>query len=436
MCEKFYEKMIALSYYIKNDKRFDYYKEYVSNLSKTKEEIKELQLNKLKKLVKHAYETVPYYKELFDRNKINPEINSFEDFKKIPELEKKTVLEDYKKLLSNKKYKLIKQFSGGSTGNKVTIYKNKEYYERCAAVWLRDLYSVGITPGMKSAWVWGNTSQDLPFKKRFFEWLSFKINRRIMFNTFRYTDDDIEKWITKEFNKFKPDYMYGYAGIIYDIAKCIKNRNLKIHQLKKIVTTSERLEHREFIEEVFNCKIHDQYGCSEVNSVAIENENGIMHVSDDFVVLEINKNNEILLTPLESYGMPLLRYKVGDVGIIEKTDKKDKSPFGHFSLVVGRIYEILLDKNGKKVSGGLIKQRVEDEDLEINEFQVVQKSFEEVDLNVVKDKFTTEKAAERTAEILKEELGCKKVNINYMDKYPAEPNGKRIAFKCMIKESR
>jgi phenylacetate-CoA ligase len=260
------------------------------------------------------------------------------------------------------------------------------------------------------------------------------VNRRILFNVFRYTDDDIENWIKNEFNSFRPDYIYGYAGIIYDIARCIKERNIKFSKVKKIVTTSERLDHRKFIEDVFGCKIFDQYGCSEINSVAIEDEEGIMHSSDDFVIIEIGENSEILLTPLESYGMPLIRYKVGDIGLINKAgERKSKSPFNEFNLVVGRVYEILYNKDKVKIGGGLIKQMIEDEDLAINEFQVVQHSLEQVDLNVVNDKFTKEDAVNRAAAIIKEVLECKDVKINYLTKYPVEKNGKRIAFKCMIK---
>jgi phenylacetate-CoA ligase len=427
--------MIPLSYYIKGDIRYTYFNEYKKHLVFSRQEIEAYQSERLKKLISHAYNTVPYYKELFDENKINPEdITCRDDLKKIPPLDKKTILTNPDKLKSKLKYKLIKSFSGGSTGNKVTIFKDKRYYELCAAISLRDLYSIGVKPGMKSAWVWGNTVQAQPLKKVIAEEISFRLNRRIMFNVFKYTDDDIEKWIKTKFNRFRPDFIYGYAGIIYDIARCIRERKIEVVPIKMIVATSERLEHREYIEDVFKCKVHDQYGCSEINSVAIEDADGIMHSSDDFVIAEVNENSEILLTALESYGMPLIRYRVGDIGFISrKTKAHTESPFNEFNIVVGRVYEILYNKNREKIGAGLIKQKIEDEDLEINEFQVVQKTFEDADLNVVKDKFTSEKGVARAGEIIKEILGCSSLKINYMDKFPAEKNGKRIAFKCMIK---
>ena len=434
---KLYGKVIIpLLYYLKGDLRFAYFEEYKKNLTKSKKEIREFQLARLKALVKHAYDTVPYYKELFDNNGIKPEdIKKIEDLKKIPPLDKKTVMSQADKLKSTKKYKLIKAFSGGSTGNKITVYKDKRYYEISAAVRLRDLYSVGIDPGDKCAWVWFDTFVIKSLKRKVLDYLVLKINRRLWFDVDRYSDDKIAKWLANDFNRFKPDYIYGYAGTIYEMAKIKNKRKIKTSPIKKIITTSERLENREFIEKVFKCPVIDQYGCSEVIIISIEDNDQVMHSSDDFVLVEVNENNEIMLTPLESYGMPLLRYKPGDIGgIRKKPSEKSPSPFNEFNITIGRAYETLLNKNGEKVSGGLIKTYVEDEELDINEFQLVQKTLDLVELNIVKDEFTTEETVERLKQIIEEILGASKVKVNYIKTYPVEPNGKRIAFKCEIKE--
>jgi phenylacetate-CoA ligase len=160
-----------------------------------------------------------------------------------------------------------------------------------------------------------------------------------------------------------------------------------------------------------------------------------MHSRDDFVIVEVNENNEIMLTPIESYGMPLLRYKLGDMGLIKKNNsKKSNSPFNEFNIVIGRVYETLYNKSGQKVNGGLIKEIIEAENLDINEFQLVQKTLDLAELNVVKDDLTTDKSVSRVVGIIKEVLGSKKVNVNYLKTYPVEPNGKRIAFKCEVKK--
>lgn len=425
-----------LSYYLKGDFRFKYFNEYKKNLTKSRKEIEDFQLSRLKALVKHAYDTVPYYKELFDKNGIKPEdIKKVEDLKKIPPLDKKTVMSQTERLKSTKKYKLIKAFSGGSTGNKITVFKDKRYYEISSGVRLRDLYSVGIDPGDKCAWVWFDTAIKKSIKRLLLDYLICKVNRRLWFNIDKYSDDKIAEWLSKDFNRFKPDYIFGFAGTIYEMAKVKNERNIKTTPVKVIVTTSERLENRGFIEKVFNCPVIDMYGCAEVLSIAFEDKDKVMHTRDDFVIVELGDNNEVLLTPLESYGMPLLRYKPGDMGMLKKKpSKKSPSPFKEFNLVIGRVYETMINKKGEKIGGGLIKQYIEDENIDVYEFQLVQKTLDLVELNIVKDDLVTEKAVSRMKQVIKETLGATKIKVNYLKTYPVEPNGKRIAFKCEVKK--
>jgi phenylacetate-CoA ligase len=434
MINKVFGKVIIpLMYYGKGDNRFFYLKFYKNNLKKTNAEIKEYQLQRLKALINHAYNTVPYYKTLFDANNIKPEdIQSLNDLKKIPILEKRAILSNLNELKSSKKYKLLKDSSGGSTGNKVTVYKDKRYHAISKAVLMRDLSTIGVNPGHKSVWISGNIYRNYPnFSKLFFS-LFDRLNRKLVLDTFQYKEDDVEKWFKTKYNKFKPDYVFGFGGALYDIAKLIKDRNIKIHKPKKVISSSERLEHRAFIESVFGCKVIDQYGSTEIPAIAMEDNNYVMHSSDDFVIVELTEENEIILTPLESYGMPLIRYKIGDIGFRNKKQKSDDSPFSQFNIFIGRTYEVMKNNKGEHISGGLIKTQVEDENLDINEFQIVQKSLDEVDINIIKDELTSENGVKRLKEIIVEHLGCTKININYLKKFPTEPNGKRIAFKCLI----
>jgi len=360
--EKVFGKgIIPLYYYLKGNMKFFYFHEYKKNLEMTKEEISTYQMDRLKKLIIHAYETVPYYKKLFDEAGIRPkDIKLQKDMKKIPVLTKFSLLGNQEDLKSTKRYKLKKYYSGGSTD----------------IVWLE--------------------SHKI-FFKRMLGKFELKVNRQMMFNVFNYTDEDMEEWIKKDFVRFKPDYIFGFAGSIFEIARMIREKDIEIPQLKKIITTSERLENREYIEDVFNCKVLDQYGSTEAYAIAMEDENYVMHSSDDFVYVELDEDDEVLVTPLESYGMPLLRYKLGDIGFAKRKWRKNcTSPFQEFSIAIGRVYEVLLTKDNHKISGGLIKQKIEDENLEVGEFQVVQSTINSVLINVVADRNVTEEGVQES----------------------------------------
>ncbi|MBN1792895.1 phenylacetate--CoA ligase family protein [Candidatus Woesearchaeota archaeon] len=390
----------------------------------TRSQVREYQLARLNHLLIHAKNTVPHYKD------INI-VASLEDLKKIPVLDKKTILSDINRLRSTKNYRTIKDKSGGSTGNKVTVYKDLRYHAISKAVLMRDWQSAGVEIGAKSAWFSGDIYKNKPVIFRMFYALLDRINRKIVLDTFQYKEADIIDWFQNKYNKFKPDYLFGFGGTLYDIAKLIKEKKIPIHKPKLIISSSERLEKRKYIEGVFGCQVIDQYGATEIPAIAIEDKNYVMHSSDDFVIVEVF-NGEVLITALESYAMPLIRYKLGDIGLIEKKSLTDTYPFKQFNITIGRTYEVMKNRKGEHISGGLIKTQVEDEDLDINEFQVVQKSLDEVDLNIVKDEFTKEDSVKRLVEILKFFLDCDKVNVHYLDKFPTESNGKRIAFKCLI----
>ncbi|MEM3374813.1 MAG: hypothetical protein QXE31_06415, partial [Candidatus Woesearchaeota archaeon] len=263
--------IIPFIYIVRGDFRYYYFLKYKKNLKKTKEEIQKYQFERLKKLLKHAYETVPYYKKLFDEVKFD--VYNFSDiksFKKIPVLTKEDIKKNFDLLKSRKKYKLIEVSSGGSTGNSVTILKDKRYYEISRAVVMRDLYSVGVNPGDKVAWVWGSPIENKKIKSNFFQRLNWFINRRIMFNTYYYTDEDIKNWLLIDLRRFNPSFIYGYATAIRDIALFARknNINLNYQNLKKIITTAQKLEDRKLIENVFKCKVLDHYGCREIESIA------------------------------------------------------------------------------------------------------------------------------------------------------------------------
>jgi len=159
-----------------------------------------------------------------------------------------------------------------------------------------------------------------------------------------------------------------------------------------------------------------------------------MHSTDDFVIVEIGNNNEILLTPLESYGMPLLRYQVGDIGIPRKDISSDNYPFEKFSLAIGRSCEILRNNQGEKVHSAKINLEIAKNGLNIGEFQLIQHSIKKVTVNIVKTKNTNKQDVEKVKNIIKKSLGVKIVDVKYLKKYPLEKSGKKIGYKCLIKD--
>jgi len=428
--------LIPLAFYTAGDFRFKYFERYKDNLKMTRKQVREYQLRRLKALVKHSYETVPYYRELFDKQGLKPEqINSLEDYAKLPILTKLQIRENFDRLKSKKKYKLIEGSSGGSTGNTVHFVKDTRYMQISRAVWMRDLYSIGIHPGDKVAWIWGS-----PFRDKFsiqdsinrFMW---KLQRKSLFNAAKFTSDELDTWLKNDFCRFRPDCVYGYPHLVYAVARHIDENNIKIPPVKKVVCTAERLENREYIEKVFGCPVHDQYGSREILEIAIEGDDGVMRSADDFVLVETLDDGRIILTPLESYGMPFLRYEIGDIGSSKPaahSGKSSQASFSQLNIDIGRQCELLRDKRGRTVSFASFCS-ILNRPMSVGQIQLVQKSLDESELRVVPNRDIRKEDLETLIKEIKKKLGCKTVSVKYLDTYPLARSGKRITFVCELK---
>jgi len=97
------------------------------------EKLRELQNEKLRRLIKCSYENVPYYRELFDKAKLKPsDIPTVEDLPKVPILEKDILRRRWRDLLSRvyPQSKSIIYHTSGTTGKPITVYVSRNCYER------------------------------------------------------------------------------------------------------------------------------------------------------------------------------------------------------------------------------------------------------------------------------------------------------------------
>jgi Coenzyme F390 synthetase len=106
----------------------------------TSKEISDLQNSKLRKLVRHCYENVPFYTKLFDRLGLKPEdIQNPNDLKKLPILTKQIIRDNYNDLMSTSipSSRLIKSSTGGSTGTPLQFCKDAKEWSGQKAATLR-----------------------------------------------------------------------------------------------------------------------------------------------------------------------------------------------------------------------------------------------------------------------------------------------------------
>src|SRR5690606_30722247 len=124
-------------------------------------DVRRLQEERLRALIKHAYRHVPYYRELFDRHGIDPEsIRTLEDLQRIPVLTKDDIRANLHVDLcsdSHDKRKRLPSTTSGSNGEPLTLYDDKTQLEMRWATTLRNLEWTGYRFGDRQVRLWHST---------------------------------------------------------------------------------------------------------------------------------------------------------------------------------------------------------------------------------------------------------------------------------------
>lgn len=406
------------------------------------EELKKIQLTKLNMLIKHSQIYVPYYNECTQVNTIE----DIYDLKKLPLINKKEIRENISKFRTSQCCKrLISKTTGGSTGAPVTVLKtNVAMAQELAATW-RGYGWAGIDIGDKQARFWGVPHDRVSKIKA--QLIDFMCNR-YRFSAFNFTGIDLLRY-HKILQKYKPKYFYGYVSMIIQYAEfLIKNRLNTPSLLSCIITTSEVLTYKDrtLLQEVFKCPVYNEYGCGEIGTIAHECECGSLHVNDENIILEILDENqnpvkkgeygEIVVTELNNYAMPLIRYRIGDYGCIGVEPCKCGRKLTLLKEIKGREYDFLINKEGKKFHGEFFLYIIEDikkEDGVINGVQFVQKKIEKLEINIVSGKGFKKTHKKKIVDRLREGFDPNIViEFHEKDSIKREESGKLRVVKRLI----
>jgi phenylacetate-CoA ligase len=387
------------------------------------EKLNNYQLDKLVKLINYASKNIPYYNKTFQKLEYTRE-ELKNNFSNLPSITKLDVRDNVSALSSLKSpLFLTKKTSGGSTGQAVIVSKDRQSSASQRALMYRGYHWAGIDIGDKQIRFWGvpiNIQSKIKYKL-----IDYFMNR-MRLSAFKFSDDDLERYY-KKIIKFKPDYFYGYTSMLHEFAKFVKSNKLDGTGLglKAIISTSEVLydAQKSLIEEVFDCRVYNEYGCGEFGPIAFECEEGQMHINSENILVEIIKDGkpvqpgesgEIILTELNNRAMPLIRYRMGDIGLLSDKVCLCGRKLPVLEKIVGRELDFIVGSNGEKVHGeyfNYLMEEIQDKDMAIKQFQIVQKMKGEIEFHIVKDDNFTDKTLlyinTQLAQILGEEMKIK-----------------------------
>lgn len=392
---------------------------------------------KLKNILEYAVNYTDYYQQSILKiksNQIQPSLDMF------PILTKELINNHSTELISRQfinKSRMKKNSTSGSTGVKLNFFSDKKTDVIRHACSFRSNTWTGWDFGEPQVILWGAIHD---FKK--LNSLKKKIlNSRILFNSSMLSSYDMTTKNMMEYieiiNKFKPTIITAYPSSLELFANFIMKNNYQIHSPKGIITSGETLFpfQREKIQDVFRCQVHNRYGCREVGHIACECEqqNGL-HISSDHVYVEVvNKEGrpckpgevgEILITDLDNFVFPFIRYKIGDIGALSEKRCNCGRSLPLLEKIEGRTFDIIVGQNGNHLPGTfftLLKYKVNG----LEQFQIFQEQVDKIKVIVKRCKEFDDIQQKILINCIKEKLGDNTiVEIEQVDKIEVKESGK------------
>lgn len=355
------------------------------------------QNQQLRKIINFAYQSVPYYTKLFSQLNIKPsDINTIKDLEKLPTLTKKIIREHWEDLtpVNIKEMDYLNSTTGGSTGVPCRYRMSHEDYKKGVALMYRGWTYAGYNLGDKVATLAGSSlipTAGSNLKNKIQE---FGLNIR-NYSSYEMSDKNLFKYFY-EINKWRPDFIRGYASSVYLFTRFLKSHNLKLTvRPRAVFTTAEKLfsAQRALIEEVFDTKVFDTYGLNDggVSAFECEKHNG-MHIDAERAILEtVDEKNKsitgqtgkILATDLYNYAMPFIRYDTEDLGIISNAPCSCGRKTFLLKEITGRITDYLNLNNviiGSPVLTVLMGK------FDIEQYQIIQNTPSSIVCKIIKSK--------------------------------------------------
>lgn len=394
---------------------------YLSEFEKTdwfdKVQIENYQVKKLRKLLAFASMHVPYYRRVFQERGLQvDDFQTVSDIKKLPLLTKEVLYKEKDAMFADMELDGIKEnTTSGSTGTPIVFRKQKSCRDIESALMTRYKKNGGIGDDDYGMLIWG--SHSLKSKDVMMERAKGWLMNESVYNSYDMSEAKVENLIA-ELKKGKVKFLRGYTSAVFYIAVIVNQKGLHF-EIPFVSVTAEQLYdfQRKEIVRAFGGNLYDQYGCGECGSMAFEcmAHNGL-HQAFEHSIMEVldeegrnERSGKVVLTNLDNFAMPLIRYENGDLVTLAEKDCSCGRHSMLISRIDGRIYDVFEGKNGKKVHGGYLDEVLLKYDLlkqyGISQIRIVQKTSTLFECQYVANKEILQSDKEALEHEYKEALG-------------------------------
>lgn len=406
--------------------------------------------HQLRSLLTHAYDTVPYYKELLAKtgfSRAQLEEFGIKNIDKLPILDKETFRKNGTgRLLSEKREPFgIFLSSSGSTGTPTKTFYSRRMHQKYFAIFESRVYNwAGIDYKTPRGMIGGRKI----IKNGLSEGPYYRYNiveKQTYFSAYHISANTISDYLHGMIRN-KVEYMTGYASSNYFLARFIEEEGLPAPRMRAVLTSSEKLtkEMRDTFQRVYGCRSFDSYNGVEATCLVSECEHGRLHISPDVGIIEIlnekgepcgpGETGEVVTTGLLNFNQPLIRYRMGD---LMRFSIDQTCPCGRqmpvVDEIVGRLEDTVVGADGREmVRFHSIFYNIPS----IVEGQVIQNTLKDFEIKLVLSKPLTKKDKDIISDRMESQLGKINLKIKTVDSIPRNANGKFVAVVSHVRKAK
>ena len=355
-----------------------------------------LQVERLRALLLEAGRAVPYYRELFARLKFDPQsLTRVADLQALPMLDKGTIRQHTEALKHPQAKGLARFNTGGSSGEPLIFYIGKERVSHDVAAKWRATRWWGVDIGDREIVVWGSPielgAQDRVRRLR------DAVLRTGLLPAFEMSEARLDGFV-QHIRQRRPRMLFGYPSALSHIAKHAEKRGVCMSDLgiRVAFVTSERLydDQRATISRVFGCPVANGYGGRDAGFIAHECPAGGMHLTAEDIVVEIVGSNgqalpdgeagEIVITHLATRDFPFIRYRTGDIAVLDLKPCRCGRGLPLLKEIQGRTTDFVVAADGTVLHGLALIYILRDLP-GVQAFKVVQHTRQRTTVQVVAD---------------------------------------------------
>jgi len=400
------------------------------------DQIAALQSARLRELLVNVGTHVPYYQALFQSTGFDPSaVTSAADLQRLPFLTKSVIRANTEALKHAQAQHLARYNTGGSSGEPLIFFIGKKRVSHDVAAKWRATRWWGVDIGDPEIVVWGSPIE-LGKQDHIKSWRD-KLLRTQLLPAFEMSESKLDQFIAT-IRSVRPKMLFGYPSALSHIARHAQKLGVALDDLglKVAFVTSERLydDQRAIITQVFGCPVANGYGGRDAGFIAHECPAGGMHITADDLIVEIINDagevqlpgvaGEIVVTHLGTNDFPFIRYRTGDIGVLDTRLCTCGRGLPLLKEIQGRSTDFVVAADGTVMHGLSLVYILRDLP-GMQSFKVVQESLELTRVLLVADASFSPASAQLIVDGFKKRLGATvHIEVEHVHSIPAEKSGK------------